>query len=114
IDRVKNLLQSTAQLEFWHVYKSTELQNFMVQANNVLKDMVVAKEAVEAETEVDTTEAAEDEIDALLASAEDTTEVTAGQQNPLFDLIVSPGFQGGPVLATFSVQDTAKVNDYLN
>ncbi|HER40963.1 MAG TPA: protein translocase subunit SecDF, partial [Salinimicrobium catena] len=107
IDRVKGLLQSTAQLEFWHVYKSNELQNFFVQANNVLKDLVAQEEKA-----VDTTEAAEDEIDALLQSAEDTTEV-AQQNNPLFDLMVSPGFQGGPVLATFPVEDTAQVNDYL-
>ncbi|MEG9328585.1 protein translocase subunit secF/protein translocase subunit secD [Salinimicrobium catena] len=108
IDRVKGLLQSTAQLEFWHVYKSNELQGFFVQANNVLKDLV----AQEEET-VDTTDAAEDEIDALLQAADDTTEV-AQQKNPLFDLMVSPGFQGGPVLATFPVEDTAQVNEYLN
>ena len=54
----------------------------------------------------------QDEIDALLASAEDTTEVPT-QNNPLFELMVAPGFQGGPILATFNVEDTAKVNDYL-
>lgn len=108
IDRVKGLLQSTAQLEFWHVYKSNEFQNFFVQANNVLKDLVA-----ETEEAVDTAKSGEDEIDALLQSADDTTEV-AQQNNPLFDLMVSPGFQGGPVLATFKVEDTAQVNEYLN
>ncbi len=110
IDRVKNLLQSTAQLEFWHVYKSNEFQNFFVQANEVLKEMVAEKE--EVTEEVDSTEASESEIDALLASAEDTTDV-ATQNNPLFDLMVAPGFQGGPVLATFNIEDTAQVNQYL-
>src|SRR5690606_27108252 len=110
IDRVKNLLQSTAQLEFWHVYKSNEFQNFFVQANEVLKNMVAEKE--EAAEEVDTTASAESEIDELLASAEDTTEA-ATQNNPLFDLMAAPGFQGGPVLATFNIGDTAKVNQYL-
>ncbi|MBZ9728558.1 protein translocase subunit SecDF [Salegentibacter sp. JZCK2] len=112
INRVKGLLQSTAQLEFWHVYKNTELGNFLAQANNVLKD-VVGKEAKEAATQTDTTatETASD-IDDLLAESEDSTEVSTGN-NPLFELIESPGFQGGPVLAYFSVQDTAKVNNYL-
>lgn len=110
IDRVKNLLQSTAQLEFWHVYKSNEFQNFFVQANQLLKDMVAEKE--EVTEEVDTTEASQSEIDELLASAEDTTEA-ATQNNPLFDLMAAPGFQGGPVLATFNIGDTAKVNQYL-
>ncbi|MFD0977811.1 protein translocase subunit SecDF [Salinimicrobium gaetbulicola] len=108
IDRVKGLLQSTAQLEFWHVYKSNEFQNFFVQANNMLKDMVAQKEE-----KADTTSAEADEIDALLESADDSTEV-AEQNNPLFDLMVQPGFQGGPILATFKVGDTAQVNEYLN
>ncbi|MUP46744.1 protein translocase subunit SecDF [Gramella sp. BOM4] len=110
ISRVKNLLQSTAQLEFWHVYKSNELGNFLVQANNKLAEMRQANQATE---EVDSTETSgDDEIDELLAEAEDTTQVETGN-NPIFDLIVSPGMQGGPVLATFKVQDTAKVMDYL-
>ncbi|MCM8567895.1 protein translocase subunit SecDF [Gramella jeungdoensis] len=112
ISRVKNLLQSTAQLEFWHVYKSNELGNFLVQANNRLAEMQRSEEAA-SEEKTDTTETSgDDEIDELLADAEDTTQVETGN-NPIFDLIVSPGYQGGPVLATFKVQDTAKVMDYL-
>src|SRR5690606_10829733 len=72
IDRVQNLLQSTAKLEFWHVYKSNEFQCFFAQANTDVKDMIAKKNATEEE--VDTTQTEEDEIDALLASAEDTTE----------------------------------------
>ena len=112
IERVKDLLQSTAQLEFWHVYPSNTFQNFFMQANNLLKQMQLEEQAV-AETDVDTTETEQDEIDALLESANDTAQV-AEQNNPLFDLMVSPGFQGGPVLATFNIADTAKVSQYLN
>ena len=111
INRVQGLLQSTAQLEFWHVYKNTELGNFLAQANNVLKN-VVDKENEQAETQTDTTAAADSDIDELLAESEDTTDVATGN-NPLFELVQSPGFQGGPVIAYFSVQDTAKVNNYL-
>jgi len=112
INRVKGLLQSTAQLEFWHVYKNTELGNFLAQANNVLKN-VVNEEEEETATQTDTTATdADSDIDELLAESEDTTQVSTGN-NPLFDLVESPGFQGGPVIAYFSVQDTAKVNNYL-
>jgi len=111
INRVQGLLQSTAQLEFWHAYKNTELGNFLAQANNVLKN-VVDKESEQAETQTDTTAAADSDIDELLAESEDTTDVATGN-NPLFELVQSPGFQGGPVIAYFSVQDTAKVNNYL-
>ncbi|TDN84311.1 SecD/SecF fusion protein [Salegentibacter sp. 24] len=112
INRVQSLLQSTAQLEFWHVYKNTALGNFLAQANNVLKD-IVDKKSEETTTPTDTTatEGAND-IDALLAESEDSTEVNTAN-NPLFELIESPGFQGGPVLAYFAVEDTATVNKYL-
>lgn len=110
INRVKGLLQSTAQLEFWHVYKNTELGNFLAQANNVLKNLV----GEEKETQTDTTAAESDsDIDELLAESEESTDESSGN-NPLFELIEGPGFQGGPVLAYFSVQDTAKVNKYLS
>ena len=111
ISRVKNLLQSTAQLEFWHVYKSNELGNFLVQANNRLAEMKRSEKSTTEETD-STATSGDDEIDELLAESEDSTEVETGN-NPIFDLIVSPGYQGGPVLATFKVQDTAKVMDYL-
>ena len=111
ISRVKNLLQSTAQLEFWHVYKSNEIGNFLVQANNRIAEMKRSENVTEEETDTTAT-SGDNEIDELLADAEDSTEVESGN-NPLFDLIVSPGYQGGPVIANFKVQDTAKVMDYL-
>lgn len=113
INRVKGLLQSTAQLEFWHVYKNTELGNFLGQANNVLKD-IVKKDTQKSEATSDSTATeAQSDIDELLAESEDSTEVSTGN-NPIFDLVEGPGFQGGPVLAYFAVQDTAKVNNYLS
>ncbi|NJW54201.1 protein translocase subunit SecDF [Salinimicrobium oceani] len=112
IERVQDLLQSTAQLEFWHVYKSNEFQNFFVQANEVLKQELASQDS--NEQTADTAAVEKDEIDALLESANDTTAQVAEQNNPLFDLMASPGFQGGPVLATFNIEDTAKVRQYLN
>lgn len=113
ISRVKNLLQSTAQLEFWHVYKGQRFSSFLAQANQKLAQMK-QNENAETEETADTTEAAsgDQEIEELLADASDSTEVEEGT-NPLFDLIVSPGYQNGPVIANFKVQDTAQVMDYL-
>ncbi|WP_417886422.1 protein translocase subunit SecDF [Zunongwangia sp.] len=108
VNRIQNLLQSTAQLEFWHVFRNTEMSSFLGSANQVLKGLV--KE--DKKTTVDTTTTQDSEIDDLLADAEDSTAVE--NANPLFDLVKSPGRQGGPVLAYFSVKDTAKVNDYLS
>jgi SecD/SecF fusion protein len=40
VDRVKNLLQSTAQLEFWETYKNDQLFGFLSAANEYLKTTV--------------------------------------------------------------------------
>ena len=37
VDRIKKLLQSTAQLEFWETYKIEEIGNFLMAANESLK-----------------------------------------------------------------------------
>ena len=40
VDRVKNLLQSTAQLEFWETHKNDQLFGFLSAANEYLKTTV--------------------------------------------------------------------------
>ena len=117
INRVKGLLQSTAQLEFWFVHKNNEFGNFLFDANNVIAQTTRPTEKADTAAAVTDTLAGqteEDEIEALLASAEDTAKAATPGTNPLLELIVSPGFQGSPVLATFRAQDTAKVREYLN
>ncbi len=121
INRVKGLLQSTAQLEFWFVHKNTEFGNFLQNANSVIAETTGSTEtATPVESDTTSTDTVsqtdeEAEIEALLASAEDTTQaVQASGNNPLFELMVSPGFQGSPVLATFRTVDTARVNKYLD
>jgi SecD/SecF fusion protein len=109
VDRVKNLLQSTAQLEFWETDKNDQYFAFLAQANEVLKQLVVTQ------TDQVTQEQESSEIDDLLADVEasqDSTDVAT--QNPLFDLIVGNGYQGGPVLAQFAKKDVAQVTQYLN
>ncbi len=102
VDRIKKLLQSTAQLEFWETYKIDEIGNFLVAANEALK-----------KTEIKTPEVkkvAKDSISALLTGGKDSTATKKGS-NPLFDKIIQQG--GGPVLGLFSPKDTAAVGAYL-
>src|SRR5690554_2664110 len=54
IDRVKGLLQSTAQLEFWFVHKNTEFGNFLQNANSVIAQTIKPAENATT-TQVDTT-----------------------------------------------------------
>ena len=110
VKRIQNLLQSTAQLEFWETFKSDEIAGYLMQANEVAKKILETK-TITAKEE-DGTERSE--IDDLLAdiSTEDSTAVAT--QNPLLDLIRGYGFQGGPVIAQFAVKDQEKVMGYLN
>ncbi|WP_340075036.1 protein translocase subunit SecDF [Leptobacterium sp. I13] len=105
VDRVKKLLQSTAQLEFWETFKAEEVASFLVAANNRLKDLV-AVEKEEPEEVVSS-------IDSLLSDVNKDSLDLAKQVNPLFDMIVGGGQQGSPVVASFAVKDTSKVNTYL-
>ena len=53
------------------------------------------------------------EIDDLLADVEVNDSINV-EKNPLLDLIVGTGFQGGPVLAQFNLKDKELVNEYLS
>jgi len=110
IERVKGLLQSTAQLEFWDAFKGEEFGVFVFQANEVLKVMVEANVEVESN---ETTESAEDAISDIIGDSDAETG-DDGDVNPLIDLIRSPGYNGGPVIASFELKDKQLVTDYLN
>ena len=106
IDRVKKLLQSTAQLEFWEVWKVSDMQAFLMGANDVLKKTEKTEVAVK-ETPAKTG------IDSLLTDkAKDSTGVAKKGENPLFEKL-SPGQAGSPVIGYASTKDTAKINSWL-
>ncbi len=133
IERVKTLVTSTAQLEFWDVYKSEEILSFLFAANNLLKEQAdtvkEVKETVEKEeeigeivadsTQVDSTQSDSTQTDAdsaindLLEDAEDSTNLEA-QVNPLFDLIAGQGRQGGPIVVSVEKKNAEQFMAYLN
>ena len=111
VERVKGLLQSTAQLEFWDAFKGAEFGNFLVQANEVLKTVVV-NENTEVASNDEASEA--DAISDIIGDSDAETGLDDTEINPLFDLIRSMGYNGGPVLASFESKDQETVSDYLN
>ena len=108
VDRVKELLQTTAQLEFWETFKYNEVASFLFTANESLKSVVEAKKDEEELQETVS------EIDSLLSDVTQDSLDVANQVNPLLDLVVNVGGQGSPVILTAAIKDTALISSYLN
>ena len=104
VDRIQNLLQSTAQLEFWETFKNEGLLNFLVQADQYLA-------SIEQDTE---TISNESDIDDLLSEVEQTSDSIQKTSNPILSLVRAYSFQGGPILARFLPRDQEIVNSYLS
>jgi len=105
VDRIKKLLQSTAQLEFWETYKIEEMGNFIMAANEVLKktEKTVTKE--------ETPKSATDTIGNLLTDKATDSAATAKGNNPFIDKMTAYG--SGPVLGYFAPKDTATIGRFL-
>ncbi|MQP52963.1 MULTISPECIES: protein translocase subunit SecDF [unclassified Flavobacterium] len=101
VDRIKKLLQSTAQLEFWETYKIEEVGQYLMSVEDALKKTEVAIN----EAPVKTTG-----IDSLLTDKADTT---AAANSPFLGKMLAPGQQGSPHIGTFATKDTAAINGYL-
>ena len=105
VDRIKKLVSSKAELEFWETYKAEEMMGFLQQANEALKATVKTDEKVVAAKPADT-------LTKLLTDdkVKDSAAAKKGN-NPLFDKFISQG--GGAVLVVASPKDTATINSYL-
>ena len=119
-ERVRKLLQGTASLEFWTTYETSEIFQYMTEANSL-----VAQLNAENETAVPADAAASEDASDILAeeleaqSAESADLAAYEKQNPLFSILMPPVDQAGSIMrgatmgyAHFS--DTSKVNRILN
>lgn len=129
--RVRELLQGTAALEFYETYDNPEYQQYLLAANNKLREILQAQE-VTTVTETDTvdikTETAEKDRESAILDAINSTEdslansLTASEfakNNPLFAVLQpnvnqqgQPG--SGSTVGYALVKDTSKVNQYLS
>lgn len=108
VERIKKLLQSTAQLEFWDVYRGEEFGQFLGQANETLKSLVSTQPTNEIVK--DSTEEANDKIKELTGEVgTDSTDVAV---SPLGNLL--RGGPNGPIVATFEAKDADEVMSYLD
>ena len=128
--RVRELLQGTANLEFWETYENGEIIGYLSTANNLLKEiqantLKTSSTAVQPSVEGVTADTTKKEQSLLDLIGKDTTKVSETSsreeftlQNPLFGILsprVSP--QGEPLPSSMiglaSGKDTARVNRYL-
>lgn len=101
VDRIKKLLQSTAQLEFWETYKIEEVGQYLMSVEDALKKTEVAVKEAPVKTSG---------IDSLLTDKADTT---AAKNSPFLGKMIAPGMQGAPYVGTFATKDTAAINAFF-
>ena len=131
--RVRDLLQGTASLEFWTTYDANEVLPALVAADKLIKtELEQAPVAAEPETASAEAEAAAGTAAAETAAAETgdliaevgaadstaTAQVAGDElrydraQNPLF-AVLNPRFAGGAAIGAAYKADMAAVNEYL-
>ena len=129
-ERVRKLLQGSANLEFWETYDLSEILPQLMQINNEVAaqnaSTAAAQEAAPAKAEAKAE--ATDELDALVEAADSLAQIEADQEaayeeykkaNPLFAMLQPSVNQSGqpyqgPVVGTAHYTDTAKVMAMLN
>ena len=131
-ERVRKLLQGSANLEFWETYDLAEILPQLSQINNEFAAQNASTEAAQTEAAPvkEEAKAEADDLDALVEdlAADSLAQAEADQEaayeeykkaNPLFAALqpsVSPAGQPyqGPVVGTSHYTDTAKVMAMLN
>ncbi len=136
-ERVRKLLQGTAQLEFWETYENSQLIGFIDQVNTYLRSTVESNDedtlTNEVETQLDNDSISIEEDDFITDLATSTSDIDSelvtdsaslsaeqfSRENPLYAVLFpnlneSNQPNSGPVCGIASIKDTSTVNDYLN
>ena len=120
-ERVRKLLQGSANLEFWETYDVSELMNQLTQINTELAKANASTEAAQETLAEEKTETV-NELDSLVAEVDSAAKAAEDQAaaleeykktNPLFYALNFSGQVQGPVVGTVHYTDTAKVMDML-
>ena len=113
-ERVRKLLQGTASLEFWTTYDNSEIYPYLLEANNMLAQLL-SGDVIE-ETPADTTAKAEGDLVSQEIAAQETDSADAEnfkKANPLFAVLEPSQLRNNACIGFASSSDTARVNRYL-
>ena len=126
-ERVRKLLQGSANLEFWETYNSQEIVPMLATLNQkyaamggdatVSSDTVAADTTAVAEAVADTTKAAASDLAAKLAKKDSKADAKVREemkkQNPLFSVFQPIQGQGLAIVGYANARDTADVNKVI-
>ena len=127
-ERVRKLLQGSANLEFWETYNSQEItpllaqlnQRYAAQGGEVVEDSAAVEPAAEtAEAAADTTKADASDLAAKLAKkdtkAQDNSKAieAAKKMNPLFSIFQPTQGNTLAVVGYANARDTAEINKII-
>ena len=120
-ERVRKLLQGSANLEFWETYNSQEVTPLLAQLNQrwaAQGGEVVDSAAVAADTTaVDSAKAATSDLAAKLAKKDDAKDnkalEQAKKQNPLFSIFQPTQGNTLAVVGYANARDTAEINKII-
>ena len=117
-ERVRKLLQGTASLEFWETYNSQELQPYLQELNETVRQQIEALESTKDTAEDNVAEKPADKTDnSLEAQLTGDDQLTASQEavmkaNPLFSRLQMLGGNSA-LLGIAHYRDTAQINTWL-
>ncbi|MBQ6072865.1 MAG: protein translocase subunit SecDF [Bacteroidales bacterium] len=119
-ERVRKLLQGTASLEFWETYTSQELQPYLQELNETIRQQIEALEssepAAEEQPKADKVEKSDNSIEAELEAADqentEASEDIMKKLNPLFSRLQMLGGNSA-LLGIAHYRDTAQINTWI-
>jgi len=128
-ERVRKLLQGSANLEFWETYTAKELLPVMQSVDSKLRDVlattastttdsteVIATEEVVAEATPAKAISAADSIAAALKGNQQKASINMEQikkEHPLMAILQLNSSGQGPIIGYANYKDTAEINKYL-
>lgn len=131
-ERVRKLLQGSANLEFWETFDLQEIASNLMEADRILgtitstaKDSAAAQATETAQVEQKAPMTKQDSVVAAIKSKEEQTADSIKlldqfrKEHPLLAILEIPGiqtgqFSRGPVVGYAHYKDTAKINAFFN
>ena len=118
-ERVRKLLQGSANLEFWETYNAQEVTPYLQSADAKLRTLLASNDTVSAQAQAVPEKATQSTADSLAAalkgeSAQNADMEQVKKQYPLLSILQLNPTGQGPIAGYAHYKDTAEINRYLS